>query len=311
VVFRWPSVVCDGGSRIACDPVPVQRGGPPRAAHGGVGENYFIWDRGNPRAELDSTGSNRLNEYVHGMGVDAPLARITGTSGSGTIHYYEQDALGDIMGLEGALDSSSSVPGISVVNEKSAPVSNGGSIRQAGISGMKHRLNVRRVRLIGGVATVGAQIQPQYGRVCCPSRDPFLAAKSDILGVKTGADTRFHEANRQVAVLWLPLRRMGFRGSRVQIPPSRFGLASRRGRIVSPGFFPPSLAFGSRLSGQIPPSRLQYNELRGRFRTHYPFVTRFSARQYDRTASSYPYPTRTLEQGCRTCRTRARTSYSR
>src|SRR5213592_452076 len=55
---------------------------------------------------------------------------------------------------------------------------------------------------------------------------------------------------------------MGFRGSRVRIPPSRLkrraeGLAvfRRAGRLQ-----PPPLACGSRLSGQIPPSRLSEDQ---------------------------------------------------
>ena len=35
-------------------------------------------------------------------------------------------------------------------------------------------------------------------------RGPFLPADPVILGTKTGADARFHAANRQIAVLWCP-----------------------------------------------------------------------------------------------------------
>jgi len=59
---------------------------------------YFIWDRGNLRAELDSTGTNRINEYVHGMGTDQPLGRITGPTGNDTVHFYARDAVGNILG---------------------------------------------------------------------------------------------------------------------------------------------------------------------------------------------------------------------
>jgi len=59
---------------------------------------YYVWDRGNLRAEVDSTGANRINEYVHGMGTDQPLARITGPTSNDTIHFYEQDAVGNILG---------------------------------------------------------------------------------------------------------------------------------------------------------------------------------------------------------------------
>jgi hypothetical protein len=54
-----------------------------------------------------------------------------------------------------------------------------------------------------------------------PFRGPFLPATSAIPELKSGADARFQEANRQVAVVSSPSTRMGFRGSRVQIPPSR------------------------------------------------------------------------------------------
>ena len=63
----------------------------------GVVDRYFLWDRGNLRAEIDSTGANRVNEYVEIAGTDQPLARIMGTS-SGTVHYYAQDAIGNILG---------------------------------------------------------------------------------------------------------------------------------------------------------------------------------------------------------------------
>jgi hypothetical protein len=45
-----------------------------------------------------------------------------------------------------------------------------------------------------------------------PFRGPFLPADPVILYVKTGADARFHAANRQVAVLWLPLSANGVHG---------------------------------------------------------------------------------------------------
>ena len=64
---------------------------------GSVVDRYYLWDRDNLRAEIDSTGTNRVNEYVHGLGIDRPLARVTGT-GTGTLHYYQADAIGNIIG---------------------------------------------------------------------------------------------------------------------------------------------------------------------------------------------------------------------
>ena len=62
-----------------------------------VVNRYYLWDRGNLRAEIDSTGANRITEYVSGLGTDVPLARITG-SGTGTLHYLVQDIRGNVVG---------------------------------------------------------------------------------------------------------------------------------------------------------------------------------------------------------------------
>gem|GEM_PF-6140980 len=54
-------------------------------------DRYYLWDGGSLRAEIDSTGANRINEYV------ATWARLTG-SGGGTLHYLRQDARGNVIG---------------------------------------------------------------------------------------------------------------------------------------------------------------------------------------------------------------------
>ena len=56
-----------------------------------VVDRYYLWDRGNLRAEIDSTGANRINEYL------ATAARVTG-SGAGALHYLRQDARGNVIG---------------------------------------------------------------------------------------------------------------------------------------------------------------------------------------------------------------------
>jgi RHS repeat-associated protein len=61
---------------------------------GSVVDRYYLWDRGNLRAELDSTGTHRVNEYVFD-GTDQPLARITST---GTLYYLQQDARSNVVG---------------------------------------------------------------------------------------------------------------------------------------------------------------------------------------------------------------------
>ena len=63
----------------------------------GVVDRYFLWDRGNLRAEVDSTGANRISEYLEPSGIDRPLARVMG-SGTGTVHFYVQDATGSVLG---------------------------------------------------------------------------------------------------------------------------------------------------------------------------------------------------------------------
>jgi len=49
------------------------------------------------RAEIDSTGLNRINEYVTGPYGGAAIARTTG-SGAGTIHNLVEDARGNVSG---------------------------------------------------------------------------------------------------------------------------------------------------------------------------------------------------------------------
>src|SRR5690348_13544366 len=57
---------------------------------------YFLWDRGQLLAELDSTGTKRVAEYVYDLGVDNPVALITGDTAVVKTRYFVQNGLGDV-----------------------------------------------------------------------------------------------------------------------------------------------------------------------------------------------------------------------
>jgi RHS repeat-associated protein len=65
----------------------------------GASDRYYLWDNGQLIAELDSSGNNRVAEYVYYPGAtDAPLALVTGAVGARMIHYYQQDVTGNVLG---------------------------------------------------------------------------------------------------------------------------------------------------------------------------------------------------------------------
>jgi hypothetical protein len=55
----------------------------------------------------------------------------------------------------------------------------------------------------------------------------FSPATSDTLGLKSGADTRFHRANRQIAVLWPHFNANGVQGVAGSNPEVPISAASR------------------------------------------------------------------------------------
>jgi RHS repeat-associated protein len=63
----------------------------------GTVDRYYLWDNGQILAILDGTASHRIAEFVYFGGADQPLARITGATSTDTIHYYAQDASGNVI----------------------------------------------------------------------------------------------------------------------------------------------------------------------------------------------------------------------
>jgi RHS repeat-associated protein len=64
----------------------------------GQATHYLLWHGDQLLAELDSTGTQRIEEYAYYPGIDAPLAIITG-NGTTTIRYISQDRLGNVTGV--------------------------------------------------------------------------------------------------------------------------------------------------------------------------------------------------------------------
>lgn len=56
--------------------------------------NRLLWDRGHLAAVLDSAATSRVSEYLHGPGIDAPLAVRTGST-----RYLAQDGMSNVIGV--------------------------------------------------------------------------------------------------------------------------------------------------------------------------------------------------------------------
>jgi RHS repeat-associated protein len=66
-----------------------------RRSENGTPDQYYLWDQGQLIAILNSAANNRIAEFAY-LGTDRPIARITGNNGSDTVHYYAQDAVGNV-----------------------------------------------------------------------------------------------------------------------------------------------------------------------------------------------------------------------
>jgi RHS repeat-associated protein len=64
----------------------------------GQATHYLLWHGDQLLVELDSTGTQRIEEYAYFPGIDAPLAIITG-NGTATTRYVAQDRLGNVTGV--------------------------------------------------------------------------------------------------------------------------------------------------------------------------------------------------------------------
>ena len=76
-----------------------------RRRSSGAGDRWYLWSDDQLLAELDATGTQRIGEYVYQPGIDAPLALITGATQVAVVRYFEQDEVGNVVGLYGANDS--------------------------------------------------------------------------------------------------------------------------------------------------------------------------------------------------------------
>ena len=64
----------------------------------GSAERHLLWDGDNLFAELNGGVSGRIGEYVY-QGIDAPLALVTGDSSMAKVRFFEQDQVGNVVGL--------------------------------------------------------------------------------------------------------------------------------------------------------------------------------------------------------------------
>lgn len=69
-----------------------------RRTNGNI-DRHLLWDRGNLFAELDSGLTSRRAEYVHEFGLDRPIALLTGATTITKTRYFEQDQLGNVIGV--------------------------------------------------------------------------------------------------------------------------------------------------------------------------------------------------------------------
>ena len=70
-----------------------------RKSRNGVLERHFLWDGGQMIAELDGSATTRIGEYAYYPGADRPLALITGATAVTATRYYQQDGMGNVIGL--------------------------------------------------------------------------------------------------------------------------------------------------------------------------------------------------------------------
>jgi len=74
-------------------------GEPVRRTVNGAVDRVWLYDRGELLAEFNpAQGNQRVAEYVRGVGLDAPIAVITGATAPTAIQYLERDAQGDVVG---------------------------------------------------------------------------------------------------------------------------------------------------------------------------------------------------------------------
>ncbi len=62
-------------------------------------ERHFLWDGDQLVVELDSAATSRVAEYAYWLGIDQPVALVTGNTSIAKVRYYDQDVTGNVSGL--------------------------------------------------------------------------------------------------------------------------------------------------------------------------------------------------------------------
>ncbi len=70
-----------------------------RRKKNGYPDRLFFWDGDQLVAEMDSSGIQRIAEYVYWPGIDRPLAIVTGGPTQRILRYYPQDEMGNVNGI--------------------------------------------------------------------------------------------------------------------------------------------------------------------------------------------------------------------
>lgn len=68
-----------------------------RRSRNGAAVRYFVWDGSQLLAELDSSATHRIGEYVYGGNSGGPLAMIVGTD-TANIRYFAVSPIGNVLG---------------------------------------------------------------------------------------------------------------------------------------------------------------------------------------------------------------------
>lgn len=88
--------VASGGTTLRYDYNAF--GQPVRRTRNWAEDRYFLWDGDHLLAELNAS-SQRVSEYVYEPGIDNPVALVTGATAIAATRYFEEDELGNVVGV--------------------------------------------------------------------------------------------------------------------------------------------------------------------------------------------------------------------
>lgn len=91
--------VASGGTTLGYDYNAL--GQPVRRTRNGATDRYFLWDGDQLKAELTAS-SQRIAEYVYDVGIDNPVAIVTGSTGIAATRFFQEDELGNVSGVFGS-----------------------------------------------------------------------------------------------------------------------------------------------------------------------------------------------------------------